>query len=409
MSHPILEQCLNIPHWCPEPFSSVSVSVDGDYSTCCVARDLPFTIHDATFEEYFNHDIMRQFRAEMLSPTPGPIINRYCSKCHDLEMCHNTSRRLKVRADVIDYIQNKPNFAAGLAHTIGKATRGESLSLNELSIATLDLKIFGNKCNQFCIMCHPDSSNLVAMDMQRLGYFDGPIDLNPYADLTERNRNRFHADVETILPRTEVIRITGGEPMINSEITEFLQRITTTRDTLPQIHMTTNGMHLNPKTIQELHKFANIKLSVSIDGYAEINDMQRRGSSFSVIDKNLHSYINAYALTPYLVTTVTPLNCSRLEDLQIYSSVTLKKNICISCCLKPYEFSILYLPEEIREQYHTKLSRSIYRDVFKPVLNMLESGTYDEQIFDRYLVRVIEAYGKEKILRYFPEYKQYVV
>lgn len=397
--------------WCQAPFSSISMSVDGDYSLCCIARDFQNTILNMTLEEYYNSPLVREIRKEMLSGSPGEYCQHYCHKCITYEKLGINSRR-KTSNQTLVHMCSNPEYehvVTKIENTIELCKTEQHLKLNEMGFSLLDFKIFGNLCNLKCLMCHPDSSSLVAQEQRDAGIWDGPILYNPYEEMTSSQKDVFYKEVFDVLQNTHTIRFTGGEPVLNKSVLEFL-RFVVKENLSPNlnIHVTTNGTHVSEELTNLIVQFKSINLSISVDAYGELNDLQRRGSKFNVIDKNIDFYKSYCKPDIYLVPTITSFTCSRLSDLQYYSLYKLQKSIFTNVCLTPAKFSIVHLPDEIRESYSRKLKATKYQDVFHNVIQALDNGKYDSEIFKSYLNRILELYGQEKILKYFPEYKPYV-
>lgn len=398
--------------WCQAPFSSISMSVDGEYSLCCIARDFKDTILNMTLEEYYNSPIVREIRKEMLSGEPGEYCKHYCHKCLTYERLGINSRRITSNRSVV-YMSTESKYdhiVSKLENTVKRCLNDEHVQLADMGFSLLDFKIFGNLCNLKCIMCHPDSSSLVAKEYKELGLWDGPLYYNPYEEMTSSQKDVFYQEMTEILKNTFTIRFTGGEPILSKATLEFLYFVV--KEKLApnlNIHVTTNGTTISEEFMSLLMEFDSINLSLSVDAYGDLNDLQRRNSSFSVIDKNIDFYKSYIKPKIYLVPTVTSFTCGTLANLQYYSMYKLNKPICTNICLTPFEFSIIHLPDEIRELYISRLTATKYTDTFRNVLRALENGTYNEIYFKSYLTRILDLYGVDRILKYFPEYKDYVV
>lgn len=89
----------------------------------------------------------------------------------------------------------------------------------------------------------------------------------------------------------------GGEPMMAWPNAIAIAEYCKTKEKKIRINMTTNGMHLNEKTIDEMKKY-NISALVSLDGSSKSHDKHRKlpngEGSYAVIRKNLETYLKHY-------------------------------------------------------------------------------------------------------------------
>jgi cyclic pyranopterin phosphate synthase len=59
------------------------------------------------------------------------------------------------------------------------------------------------------------------------------------------------------------VRITGGEPLVRSDVCEIIERISSIQD-IDDLSMTTNGIHLD-KMVEKLKKAGLDRLNISLD------------------------------------------------------------------------------------------------------------------------------------------------
>ena len=103
---------------------------------------------------------------------------------------------------------------------------------------------------------------------------------------------------------TTKLNLSGGEPFMRDDLFEILEYSRKFED----IVITTNGTLIDEKVCEQLSKFPNIKLSISLDGMAETHDSFRRkkGTFRKVIDTLalLKEYNIPYAIK-YTLSTET--------------------------------------------------------------------------------------------------------
>jgi hypothetical protein len=138
---------------------------------------------------------------------------------------------------------------------------------------------FGNYCNLACLTCNSTLST---------SWHDDEVELNKTASakvqrwLFPKLDNVNFTPNEETLKTLRLIKFTGGEPMINPEFTKFINHIC--ENGYPEnisLEIYTNCSYIpSPKLLENLVKFKNIQLNLSIDAYGSANDYIRYGSKW---------------------------------------------------------------------------------------------------------------------------------
>ncbi len=116
-----------------------------------------------------------------------------------------------------------------------------------------------DECNLRCKYCYVDK-HTARMDRETAQKCMEFIE--------EKIKNTAHDTGET------VIRFHGGEPLLNFEIIKYISEEMKKRlDGQVSFEMTTNGTVMSPQILQFIKE--NVRLSVSIDGDRQCNDLQR--------------------------------------------------------------------------------------------------------------------------------------
>lgn len=116
-----------------------------------------------------------------------------------------------------------------------------------------------NDCNLRCKYCYVNK-NTAYMDMETAKKCIGFME--------EKIKSAVHGTGET------VIRFHGGEPLLNFKVIQYISEEMKKRlDGHVSFEMTTNGTVMNPEIMQFIKE--NVRLSVSIDGDKQYNDLQR--------------------------------------------------------------------------------------------------------------------------------------
>ncbi len=398
--------------WCPYPYSHLDVATTGHYCVCCRTPKFDYKLADVTFQDHFNSHDMRTLRTEFETGIPGDHAKKYCYKCLEYERMGLLSKRQRLVRNLQADIQFRRNekLLHRLESTLERSLSDQVLHLDQMGFSLLDFQMFGNECNLLCLICGPGISSAIARRESRLGTYNGEIVINPVTSLSEDRRAFLYTELERILPNTNWLKIIGGEPSINKSVIEFLTRIGSTgacRDVVFQT--TTNGTIVTDAWLDTFKYFNRRYISVSMDAYAELNDIQRVGSNFSVIDKHVSKYQSVLAYNELeLVAATTSLTCSRIEELICYAKMK-KVHLDISCVvLSPRPFFIGILPDQIKSQYIQKLERSPWRSQCVNIIESLKQNNEDLELFSSYLKKLHDYHSVTRILKYFPEYKPYL-
>ena len=139
---------------------------------------------------------------------------------------------------------------------------------------------FGNYCNMACLTCNSSLSTTWYDDEMQLNEIAGePLQRMVFPKL---DNIRFEPNDET-LSTLRLIKFTGGEPMINPEFIKFIELICEkgTPENI-SLEIYTNCSYIpSPKLLENLTRFKDIQLNLSVDAYGSTNDYIRYGSTWS--------------------------------------------------------------------------------------------------------------------------------
>ena len=388
--------------WCPYLYNHLAILPTGNYSVCCRAKPFDISVENMSFNSYVNSREVVRIRKEMES---GYFDSGYtrtsCQKCFDYEQMNVHSMRQRLIEKIRHRLQMTQNDLCldYLEYNLTKSLGNIPLSLDEMYFDLVDLQIFGNLCNLKCVMCSSQASSLYSENAH-----------NPYETLSDSAKKRFLQELDVVLSRTNSLKVIGGEITVNKSCLDFLEGVS--KDSVKRrIHFqtTTNGTVVSDRWLQILSNFRSVRVGISIDAYGEINDLQRRNSRFSEIDRNVDKYRSIFK--PHMleiISATTNLTCSRLEQLYLYI-LTKKMNPVIDCVvLRPEHLSIKYLPDHIRQLYLEKLQKSPYTEQFSSHINTLRHGEFDNQHFQNFITLLQNEFDVSRIVKNYPEYKPYL-
>ena len=223
-----------------------------------------------------------------------------CKKCYEQEINSNSSIRLN----------NRENFE----------------EKNEGKIQYLEVSL-SKKCNLKCLSCSSDQSTAWQND---------DIELSKNNELKRPTNQKYESlnfdffDTDS-LKYLRYLKVLGGEPFINNDILKLFEKIEFKEKINLEIY--TNGtIFPNDKILQELKKFKQINIFLSIDSVGKRNEYIRYPSNWNTIEENTKKYLKIQKENPKFI-------------------------IGLSTCLSA--LSILYIPELIKwwESLGNKLTR----------------------------------------------------
>jgi hypothetical protein len=239
----------------------------------------------------------------------------YTENNQPISGCHKCYKEEQVPGEVATSMRLGSSilYNNGLLH---KKPRFEKPKIEFLEVG------FGNYCNLACLSCNSTLSTT---------WHDDEVQLNETSKLIKRDvfpkldNLKFVPEQET-LDSLNLIKFTGGEPMINPEFIKFIDLICEKgHPENVSLEIYTNCSYIpSPKLLENLVKFKSIQLNLSIDAYGSVNDYVRYGSTWQgdnkqtvskAIDFWLEQGVNNAGLNIIMSTTLSILNVFELPKL----------------------------------------------------------------------------------------------
>jgi len=303
---------------------------------------------DGGIADGWNSAYMRKLRRDMMEGLrPEP-----CARCYMYEDLGVRSHRQSQNERYLKQI-------AGLLARTDRDGRAP------LDLRTVDLRL-GNLCNLRCRMCSPQSSKALIQEWAELHgvpsdhqYFEQLRHLDWFAQPTFWQIFEKHtADIERL-------HFAGGEPLLIDQMFDFLERlIELGRAKDIMISYNTNLTVLPTRVFELWPHFRSVRVTVSVDGFDEVNSLIRYPSRWATLDRNLKT----------LDAEAERLNCTGGLGLnttvQLYNIFHLDKFIEYTACSFdhfeapnlsilsfPEHFNIQVLPLEMKRQAEDRLRR----------------------------------------------------
>lgn len=281
---------------------------------CCRFKQSIGTF-DGNLETLLDSEAYQELRRKDLA---GEVIPE-CSKCHHEENNGLTSLRQRYNSNrTIDAVQ-----------------------LEYLEIG------FDNICNLTCDACGPEFSSTWANKL----------------DPTNKKFNIESAYIETVPPSTDELYFMGGEPLMTTRHKKFLNKIADLSKVKKITYHTNGTFLLDQETIDLLNQVNYVRFYVSIDGYGELNDQVRTGSSWPDVVKFLDQ-VQSLNYDVYVHTAVHTNNWHGLSDMATF----IQARNCgwtANPVTWPQHLDIANLPLEVREEIKKSLPATLPdRDYF---------------------------------------------
>lgn len=276
-----------MPH-CSALSNHLCVSVDGNFRPCCRydQETNNFSIKNYTFNEYKDTAFYKSIQDNMEKGwDPG------CIKC-------------KAEEDLGKYLS--------MRQRLNRDFSGNGIKFIEISIS--------NKCNITCRMCGPKYSSKWAQ-----------------IDNVEVEKQNYSTLLDSIdFSTVKRIKYLGGEPFITPEFKELIDRVTNKESVDLQVN--TNATFFPNKYIDELAKFKNVYIALSIDGIGKVDEYVRQGTNW---DKKL-SVIKQWLDTNFILYIHTVVQAHNIHDLKNIKSFAEKNNLHWSPAVitHPKEFTL---------------------------------------------------------------------
>lgn len=172
----------------------------------------------------------------------------------------------------------------------GKSLRVHSLedydNLETQGLKYWDLKI-SNTCNLMCRMCSPNDSSTWYQAAK-----NNPVEWAQHITDSMSDKLTWHDThlpyVKEQLYDADVVKFTGGEPMLVKHVKQVIQHLIDTETSYGvSLRLTTNATVEYDAWWQSLTKyFKEVRISMSIDGYGKRFEYQRAGAKWEDVKRN---------------------------------------------------------------------------------------------------------------------------
>lgn len=390
-------------NFCIRPFTSVVIEPEGEYKVCCKIKNNKtnkniksnYNAKDTSINEWWNSEYLHKLRKQFLN---GEKPNE-CYRCWQDESKGIKSHRILTNREYkVLWTTNEHKKYLTI------------LNYNDLE-NPIDYSIHAsNLCNLKCIMCSGRFSSKLMTENHNLGY-----------ELELKQKNYQWTNEEQIEILNEVysnnikwINLMGGEPLINSNIITFLEKLVDNNKSKSiSLHLTTNTTTCNQKILNLLKKFKKVRIVMSIDGIEKCNDYLRYPSNWKYINENVNQFKTLKNVNLNINCVVQNLNILHLSKILNYAN---EKKIYIRFSLldSPNYLHISNLPKNVLKKCLKNIEsidkkQLIHSENFLEIKEILKKSiaTYkkNKDLYETFINTIIKRdnYRKINIKDYIPE------
>ena len=420
------------PTFCVYPWMEFIVGPTSHIKICCIAEtavedenNRVYNFEEDSIEEYWNSYGLRQIRKKMLA---GEKV-KACGHCYYQESIGRTSYRQSFNKEWFESKHGK-DILSRIKKSQKNGFRVEESPLY------LDVRP-GNLCNLKCRMCNPGNSSKIYQEQKEMLKSDTkeftPLVETGYFSEDEKQFYNWYKNkkiwnsIYKWAPKSDKFYFTGGEPTLikeNWDLINYLKQ----KGYSKNIHLVfnLNCTHVPDKLIDTFKHFSTVTLSLSVDGYNEVQEYMRYPSKWSNIEKNIIKLLNHRRSNTYFYFTLVvqiynifdfPNLLKWFDNLQMqYGNI----GSSIIICTTPKFLDIAVLPDNIKKSALSRIEK--YEDSYtgkddfllenlnaiKNVLKKEEGKNIEQDLkkFYKYTILLDKKRGNS-FERTFPELNQF--
>lgn len=408
--------------FCPMPFVHLNIKQGGRVCACWRHTADLGNHTTETLTSIFNNDSMKTLRHELMNG----IESEGCHSCWDMEKSGVTSTRQKA-------IVNWPK----ITYDTLKDSQANNYTVDTFLLKSIEVR-FDNACNLMCRHCSPQYSTKWETAVKKeVGLYDELHKYNMVKDIAKSAislTDDVISEVEKFAQHLEEILITGGEPLYHEKHYAFLEKILPWAQNITLNYNSNLSVlkYKNKSIIPLWKKFKKVSVLVSIDATRDTYEYVRVHGNISRVEKNILELKNNLD-NIYLQATCTTslLNITKFVDIMKYF-LTLQVGVHTSLVQYPESLNIKLLPIELKktvtqdwEQFKLNLAdivKAMYTDpthinfytkrivsVGDGIISYMNSEDRSDkwENFKNY-VAAQDKFHNTDILKYYPEYKEYL-
>lgn len=286
---------------------------------------------------------------------------------------------------------------------------------------------FGNECNMRCAYCHPKASSAWMKEMDLEGPLEFanhlqvleekiyPEDDNPYVDA-------FWKWWPQLRKHLKVIRITGGEPLLQQNAWKFLDKLDQTGECKDMIVQINTNLNIKTKLIKRMcdkvnklldeNKIKKFAIFSSIESWGDRATYTRNGLDLELFEANLrtimkemgHQHVDKFSgiqiMNTFNIMSVTSYTQflekmidwrQKLQKGKNYPKVSFD----IPHCTEPNHWTLVGLPDSY-DNYFDLISEFFEIHKWKANWQKFPKNQHDDQYFNFFSEEEVRSWDRVK-------------
>lgn len=385
------ERATNSKTFCILPWIQQYVGTLGDIKPCCVYdHNMEIgNLKNNSLKEIWNNDATKALRLKFLNGETD-IGCKNCDLMSDIDPNRSSRANYNMR-----FFNKHHPYAIDAV----KSTESDG-SVPEHSLYYMDVR-FNNLCNFKCRTCSPHFSTSWIIDYRKLWDIKNEYSLNNEFQYPGNYEDHALNEMLPHLPTLTQVYFAGGEPMIQKQHYETLQKLIEVGNTGCSIIYNTNFSKLRLQehdVIEYWQHFKEITVLASIDGSHEKAEYWRHGTIWKDIVNNAkrvkQDAPHAKLVISYTLSWPNVFDMLDLHKEWVELGIINPGDLNINILIGPYYFSLSGLPlwkkQQIEKKYrehmewiksissHTECSTLL--GLFEHVIDYMYNGTIEKSV-----------------------------
>lgn len=410
----------NLNKFCVLPWLNMNTNPNGNVKLCCsiamdyfvANKDRPFNLGYDDITQIWNGPHMQNVR-NLHRQNNG---SDDCLDCYKIEKLSGHSPRKGQNKIWVDRKNHDPE----LAEYLTEVSNEKLYSISNILPLSLELRL-GNQCNLKCVTCWGMSSSLIheeRKDMVKSGElikrdlgwlqekWTEDIEAVEKADMTEwYETDIFYKNFRLMAPKLRRLYTTGGEPTLIKANYRMLEELLAAGNNTCRIEFTTNMTTWNPKFYENLSKFENVEIQMSVDGVGTVAEYIRYGTKWDVVRENIKKVFEMASTRPnwriVCYSVLQALNYQHITEIwevldeeskRYYKRVdwwpiTLNYPAYLSLAVIPIEQRLASLPRirDIARRYSSGSNMfTLGTDALMALEDSISKAPYSEELSNRF-------------------------
>lgn len=342
--------------FCIYPWIHQYVGTTGDVKPCCVFEhnDELGNLKNNTLEEIWNNDDTKKLRLKLLNGEQ----EKGCHHCNNNVSATNSSRNTVNNAYFDGAFHNRD-----VTHAVNSTLPDGTVP--EHKLYHIDVR-FNNLCNFSCRTCFPHFSTNWVMDYRKLHNITQKQEINDGFQFPGKTEDQALLEIIPHLPTVKTIYFAGGEPLIQKEHYDVLNKLIESPNPYCDIVYNTNlskiqlGEH---SVIEYWNKLRKVHLNASIDGSHKKAEYWRHGTNWDDIVNNFKQIkeqcTNVIFTISFTMSWINVINALELHKEWVELGYISPERFNINLLSGPLSYSLKNIPDWKKEKIKNRIMEHV--------------------------------------------------